>query len=67
MVLPDIFIDQDKPERMYEQAGLDAGGIVATKRFQALGREGDAAAMQARLRLQPTGRGKLLRFASRAF
>jgi 1-deoxy-D-xylulose-5-phosphate synthase len=26
--LPDHFIDQDKPERMYEQAGLDAGGIV---------------------------------------
>ena len=26
--LPDRFIDQDKPERMYEQAGLDAGGIV---------------------------------------
>ena len=26
--LPDRFIDQDKPERMYEQAGLDANGIV---------------------------------------
>jgi 1-deoxy-D-xylulose-5-phosphate synthase len=26
--LPDHFIDQDKPERMYEQAGLDASGIV---------------------------------------
>jgi 1-deoxy-D-xylulose-5-phosphate synthase len=28
--LPDRFIDHDKPERMYEQAGLDAGGIVGT-------------------------------------
>ena len=23
MILPDIFIDQDTPERMYEKAGLD--------------------------------------------
>jgi 1-deoxy-D-xylulose-5-phosphate synthase len=30
MVLPDIFIDHDKPERMYHQAGLDAAGIVST-------------------------------------
>ncbi len=29
MVLPDAFIDHDKPERMYAQAGLDAKGIVA--------------------------------------
>jgi 1-deoxy-D-xylulose-5-phosphate synthase len=29
MVLPDRFIDQDKPERMYAQAGLDAKAIVA--------------------------------------
>ena len=29
-VLPDTFIDQDKPERMYELAGLSADGIVAT-------------------------------------
>ncbi len=28
MVLPDIFIDQDKPAKMYEQAGLHADGIV---------------------------------------
>ena len=28
MVLPDTFMDQDKPEKMYEIAGLDAGGIV---------------------------------------
>jgi 1-deoxy-D-xylulose-5-phosphate synthase len=27
-VLPDIFQDQDKPEAMYAQAGLDADGIV---------------------------------------
>jgi 1-deoxy-D-xylulose-5-phosphate synthase len=30
MVLPDTFIDHDKPERMYELAGLDAAGIVGT-------------------------------------
>ena len=30
MVLPDVFIEQDKPEKMYEAAGLDAGRIVAT-------------------------------------
>ena len=28
MVLPDTFIDHDKPEKMYAQAGLDAKGIV---------------------------------------
>ena len=28
LVLPDIFQDQDKPEVMYAQAGLDADGIV---------------------------------------
>ena len=38
MVLPDTFIDQDKPERMYELAGLSADGIVATV-LAALGRE----------------------------
>ena len=26
MVLPDIFIDHDKPEKMYETAGLNAAG-----------------------------------------
>jgi 1-deoxy-D-xylulose-5-phosphate synthase len=30
MVLPDIFQDQDTPSKMYEQAGLDARGIVST-------------------------------------
>jgi 1-deoxy-D-xylulose-5-phosphate synthase len=38
MVLPDTFIAQDKPERMYELAGLSADGIVATV-LGALGRE----------------------------
>ncbi|MEC9367465.1 MAG: 1-deoxy-D-xylulose-5-phosphate synthase [Pseudomonadota bacterium] len=38
MVLPDRFIEQDKPAAMYAQAGLDAGSIVATV-FAALGRE----------------------------
>jgi len=36
MVLPDVFIDHDKPEKMYASAGLDAKGIVATV-FKALG------------------------------
>ena len=44
MVLPDIFQDQDTPERMYTQAGLDASGIVATA-LNALGRESEAAAI----------------------
>ncbi len=38
MVLPDRFIDQDGPSAMYQQAGLDADGIVKTV-FSALGRE----------------------------
>ncbi|HKG77270.1 MAG TPA: 1-deoxy-D-xylulose-5-phosphate synthase [Beijerinckiaceae bacterium] len=38
MVLPDHFLDHDKPERMYAQAGLDAKSIVA-RVFEALGRE----------------------------
>jgi 1-deoxy-D-xylulose-5-phosphate synthase len=38
MVLPDRFIDQDKPERMYDDAGLNAAQIVATV-LAALGRE----------------------------
>jgi len=38
MVLPDTYLDQDKPERMYAKAGLDAAGIV-TKVFEALGHE----------------------------
>ncbi len=39
MVLPDVFIDHDKPEKMYELAGLNAPGIVATV-LSTLGREG---------------------------
>ena len=30
LALPDVFIDHDKPERMYAMAGLDAAGIVGT-------------------------------------
>jgi 1-deoxy-D-xylulose-5-phosphate synthase len=41
LVLPDRFIDQDTPERMYEIAGLDAKAIVAAG-LAALGRERDA-------------------------
>jgi 1-deoxy-D-xylulose-5-phosphate synthase len=37
MVLPDRFIDQDSPERMYQTAGLDAKSIVTTA-LNALGR-----------------------------
>ncbi len=29
MILPDIFIDQDSPEKMYQTAGLDSGSIVS--------------------------------------
>ena len=36
-VLPDVFIDHGKPEAMYEDAGLNASGIVKTV-FAALGR-----------------------------
>ncbi len=38
MVLPDVFIDQDSPAKMYEEAGLNADAIVA-KVFAALGRQ----------------------------
>ena len=38
MVLPDLFIDHDKPERMYELAGLGSAGIVA-QALAALGRD----------------------------
>jgi 1-deoxy-D-xylulose-5-phosphate synthase len=37
MMLPDRFIEHDKPERQYEEAGLDARAIVATA-LAALGR-----------------------------
>jgi 1-deoxy-D-xylulose-5-phosphate synthase len=42
MTLPDRFIDQDSPERMYEAAGLDAKAIVAVA-LGALGRESETA------------------------
>ncbi len=38
LVLPDTFIDHDKPEKMYEAAALDRNGIVA-KALAALGKE----------------------------
>jgi 1-deoxy-D-xylulose-5-phosphate synthase len=44
LILPDRFIDQDTPERMYEIAGLDAKAIVAAA-LSALGRDRDAAAI----------------------
>jgi 1-deoxy-D-xylulose-5-phosphate synthase len=41
MTLPDVFQDQDSPEKMYAQAGLDADGILRTA-LQALGRGNEA-------------------------
>jgi 1-deoxy-D-xylulose-5-phosphate synthase len=38
LALPDVFIEQDKPQAMYERAGLNASGIVAAV-FAALGKE----------------------------
>jgi 1-deoxy-D-xylulose-5-phosphate synthase len=38
MVLPDTFIEHDKPEKMYDQAGLNAAQIVAAV-LATLGRE----------------------------
>jgi 1-deoxy-D-xylulose-5-phosphate synthase len=48
MALPDLFIDHDKPEKMYETAGLHAQGIVSTV-LATLGREvgGEALAERA--------------------
>ncbi|WP_304169848.1 1-deoxy-D-xylulose-5-phosphate synthase [Phenylobacterium aquaticum] len=43
LTLPDIFQDQDKPEAMYAQAGLDADGIVRTA-LAALGVDNASAA-----------------------
>jgi 1-deoxy-D-xylulose-5-phosphate synthase len=40
--LPDCFIEQNKPQAMYVEAGLDAGGIVAAV-FTALGKDIGAA------------------------
>src|SRR5690606_17677448 len=43
LTLPDIFQDQDKPEAMYAQAGLDADGIVRAA-LSALGVDNASAA-----------------------
>jgi 1-deoxy-D-xylulose-5-phosphate synthase len=48
MTLPDIFQDQDTPERMYAEAGLDADGIVLTA-LNALGRSNEVPAAINRL------------------
>ncbi len=42
MVLPDVFLEHDKPEKMYAESHLDAKGIVA-KVLETLGREDEAA------------------------
>jgi 1-deoxy-D-xylulose-5-phosphate synthase len=42
LTLPDRFIEQDKPNVMYAEAGLDAAGIVASV-FSALGKDAAAA------------------------
>ncbi|MEE2525223.1 1-deoxy-D-xylulose-5-phosphate synthase [Hyphobacterium sp. HN65] len=44
MTLPDVFQDQDTPERMYDEAGLNAPHIVACA-LDALGRNEEAAAV----------------------
>ena len=44
MVLPDAYLDHDKPERMYATAGLDAKSIVA-KALDILGRGDEARGM----------------------
>ena len=46
MMLPDIFIDHDKPDNQYGRAGLMAADIVVTA-VAALGREHDAAPARA--------------------
>lgn len=46
MCLPDRFIEHDKPERMYAEAGLDVRGILHTV-FSALGRGSETAALLA--------------------
>ncbi len=43
MVLPDLFLDHDKPQLQYDIAGLQARHILATA-LEALGRADDAAA-----------------------
>ena len=48
MTLPDVFQDQDSPEKMYAQAGLDADGIVRTA-LNALGRGGEVVHLAGKL------------------
>jgi 1-deoxy-D-xylulose-5-phosphate synthase len=48
MTLPDIFQDQDTPERMYAQAGLDADGIVDVA-LSALGRSNEVPSVVGRI------------------
>jgi len=48
MTLPDSFIDQDTPAKMYEQAGLTADDIIETV-FKALGRNQSGAEIPANL------------------
>jgi 1-deoxy-D-xylulose-5-phosphate synthase len=43
MMLPDVFLDHDKPDRLYARAGLDAKAIIA-KALEALGAGQGAAA-----------------------
>ena len=43
LAMPDRFVEQNKPEAMYAQAGLDSVGIV-TAVFAALGRSQKATA-----------------------
>jgi 1-deoxy-D-xylulose-5-phosphate synthase len=45
LVLPDLFIEQDTPAKMYANAGLDTRGIVAAVQ-KALGRKADRPAGQ---------------------
>ena len=45
MTLPDLFIDQDKPDKMYDVAGLNTSHIVGNV-LAALGREREAAAAE---------------------
>ncbi|HAD88070.1 MAG TPA: 1-deoxy-D-xylulose-5-phosphate synthase, partial [Rhodospirillaceae bacterium] len=40
VTMPDVFLEQDKPEAQCEQAGINASGIVATV-LSALGRSGE--------------------------
>ncbi|MCW5724128.1 MAG: 1-deoxy-D-xylulose-5-phosphate synthase [Maricaulaceae bacterium] len=46
LTLPDVFQDQDKPERMYDEAGLNAPHIAAAA-LSALGLDEEAAALMA--------------------